>query len=230
MLREHLSAFALLPSGPVEVIIAWRGAASRNWVSWWKPTGDSMGPVLGEPLAGRPYYPNDDRIVVLEHHWLPDASAGREIGVRFWWRSVGAPDVGAPVASLSTPNATPQPPKPDRATVIDGALEVACKLGADEHPVSISELFQAYSMAFPERAGQTFDSFAASLNFHCVNMQSRFPKPQEPKRTAGWMTRPLFKRVSRGAYQLLTQDELAWFRKALAEGDEMVFRAEYTLP
>lgn len=32
-----------LPAGPVEIVLAWRCSPKRNWVSLWKPTGDSMG-------------------------------------------------------------------------------------------------------------------------------------------------------------------------------------------
>lgn len=221
-LREHLSQFAPLGPGPVQALLAWRAKPERNWVSFWKPTGDSMGPLLGEPFPDRPYYPNDDRIVSLEHHWLPHLQAGRSITVWLWWRSLGA-------SELTTRAALPPVPR-KRETVIDGLLEVACELGADEQPVALGDLFAAYVAAFPERAGQKEDSFSATLSYHCVNMRSRFPRPKEPTALAAWMSRPLFKGVRRGWYQLLSEADLAWFRRALAEGDERVFLPEYDLP
>jgi hypothetical protein len=51
----------ILPSGPVQVHMAWQGSATRNWVGLWKPTGDAMGPVLGAPDPTRPFHVNDDR-------------------------------------------------------------------------------------------------------------------------------------------------------------------------
>ena len=80
---------ALLPSGPVDVQIAWRGgqSAERNWVDWWKPTGDAMGPVLGEPPGGNPFNPSDDRIVSLGLHLQPDSARTPNVAVGLWWRS-----------------------------------------------------------------------------------------------------------------------------------------------
>jgi hypothetical protein len=75
-----------LPPGPVEVILAWRCSPGRNWVSFWKPTGDTMGPILGEPLPTKPFYPNDDRIVRLALHRNPDADTGNALDVAMWWR------------------------------------------------------------------------------------------------------------------------------------------------
>ena len=66
------------------------------------------------------------------------------------------------------------------------------------------------------------------MNYHVINMRSRFPKPQEPGARASWLTRPLFKRVAPGQYMLLTEAELAWFRNAVARGEPLVFRDEYT--
>lgn len=78
----------VLPPGPVDVQIAWRGgkSAERNWVEWWKPTGDAMGPVLGEPVGGNPFNPSDDHIVSLGLH-LQSAPAGTtDVAVGLWWR------------------------------------------------------------------------------------------------------------------------------------------------
>ena len=84
-IRRSLISAALTPmrDGPVAVQLAWRGAARRNWTWLWKPTGDAMGPVLGET---RPYNPLDDRIVELHLHWGPDDSLGHSVQVGMWWR------------------------------------------------------------------------------------------------------------------------------------------------
>jgi hypothetical protein len=85
-LRENLLATqpTVLPPGPVEVELAWRCASSRNWTSLWKPTGDAMGPVLGEPDSRNPYNPNDDRIVSLKLHRNIDETIWHDVDVAKW--------------------------------------------------------------------------------------------------------------------------------------------------
>jgi hypothetical protein len=51
----------------------------------WKPTGDAMGPVLGEY---RPFSPHDDRIVALSLHLNTDASIGHNVDIGMWWLHV----------------------------------------------------------------------------------------------------------------------------------------------
>jgi hypothetical protein len=74
-----------LPPGPVEVHLAWRCSPARNWVWLWKPTGDAMGPVLGEPDVHNPFNPNDDRIVDLGLHLNSDPRIGHDVDVAMWW-------------------------------------------------------------------------------------------------------------------------------------------------
>lgn len=52
----------------------------------WKPTGDAMGPVLGEPDPRNPYNVADDRIVDLTLHRQIDKSIGHDIHVGLGWR------------------------------------------------------------------------------------------------------------------------------------------------
>jgi hypothetical protein len=75
-----------LPPGPVAVMMAWRSAASRNWAEVWKPTGDAMGPVLGEPDPRNHFNPADDRIVQLHMHRIIDNAMMHDIDVGLWWR------------------------------------------------------------------------------------------------------------------------------------------------
>jgi hypothetical protein len=75
----------LLPEGPVEMHVAWR-AGTRSWVPLWKPTGDALGPILGEPLPGRPFHPADDRIVWLCLHWNTEEELQSEVEVGVWYR------------------------------------------------------------------------------------------------------------------------------------------------
>ena len=83
-----------LPPGLVEVHLAWRSSSGRNWVALWKPTGDAMGPVLGEPDAGNPFNPSDDRIVELHLHRNLDDAMGHDVDVGMWWRSSLQTNVG----------------------------------------------------------------------------------------------------------------------------------------
>jgi hypothetical protein len=66
----------VLPPGSVAVQLAWRCSQRRSWMQLWKPTGDAMGPVLGEPDPRNPFNPADDRIGFLQLH--------RNVGM--WWR------------------------------------------------------------------------------------------------------------------------------------------------
>ena len=75
-----------MPSGPVAVHLAWRCARQRNWAMLWKPTGDAMGPVLGEPSPQKPFNPSDDRIVSLGLHLNVDDAMGYDVDVAMWWR------------------------------------------------------------------------------------------------------------------------------------------------
>ncbi|MEO6398080.1 MAG: hypothetical protein ABIP13_06395 [Tepidiformaceae bacterium] len=73
--------------GPVAVGLAWRCAPAKNWVALWKPTGDAMGPVLGEPDPHNCFNVADDRIVELLLHRDVDSSMGQDIDVGMAWRS-----------------------------------------------------------------------------------------------------------------------------------------------
>lgn len=86
-MRESLrqSVRAPLAPGPVRVQLAWRLPSSRNWVSLWKPTGDAMGPVLGEPrFPQHEFHPEDDRIAELTLHRVVDEGLD-SIDVGMWW-------------------------------------------------------------------------------------------------------------------------------------------------
>lgn len=78
----------LLPDGAVEVEVGWRCEAktASKWSNWWKPTGDTMGPVLGEPYADQPFNPADGRIVSLALHLITDPPLSKAVDVGMWWR------------------------------------------------------------------------------------------------------------------------------------------------
>jgi hypothetical protein len=87
-LRDELAHMSPqpLPVGPVEAHLAWHCSALRNWVNLWKPTGDAMGPVLGEQ-SREGFHPYDDRIVCLGLHLNLDPTVGYDLDVGMWWRS-----------------------------------------------------------------------------------------------------------------------------------------------
>jgi hypothetical protein len=90
-LEEHVEPLA---AGPAEVHLAWKCSTRRNWAGLWKPTGDSMGPVLGDSLPGRYFHPNDDRIVSLWMHRTTDNTLGHNVDVGMWWRPAGDSSIG----------------------------------------------------------------------------------------------------------------------------------------
>lgn len=88
-IRDALQTKQIQPlkSRAVELQLIWKCSSHRNWSSLWKPTIDSMGPVLGEPNPHRPFHPNDDRIVSLALHLNTDDSIGWSVQIGMMWRS-----------------------------------------------------------------------------------------------------------------------------------------------
>jgi hypothetical protein len=74
------------PEDALELQISFRVARRRNWASLWKPAIDSLGSILGNDPAGRPFHPRDDRIVLLGVHRTIDDSMGNRVGLGVWWR------------------------------------------------------------------------------------------------------------------------------------------------
>src|SRR5215213_4497074 len=71
--------------GPIEVDLEFRLSPARNWSSLWKPSIDSLGPLLGYRDPRRPFAPQDDRIMRLGLHRALDASVGWDIVISAWW-------------------------------------------------------------------------------------------------------------------------------------------------
>lgn len=70
-----------LPAGPVRLELAFVVGPHRNWLNLWKPTIDSLGPLLGRTYPERDWHPLDGRITELGLHLTVDADAGNSVVV-----------------------------------------------------------------------------------------------------------------------------------------------------
>lgn len=123
---------------------------------------------------------------------------------------------------------TPLEPRAGKRNLIDLIVAVAHGIGADHHPIALGELHAAYLRAYPGVGkGASRASFDATVNYHCVNMRSRFPDASNPRKPAYWLTQPVFKRVARARYMLLSADEVAAFRRLVAADDPAIYAEEY---
>jgi len=114
--------------------------------------------------------------------------------------------------------------------IIDLSIAAAHEIGADQHSVSLADLHAAYLRANPGIGkGTTQDGFGATINYHTINMRSRFPDRNDKQKPASWLSRPVFKRVAYGQYMLLSPDELRLFHQRSEEGDLRIYQDEYDL-
>ncbi|WP_197514378.1 hypothetical protein [Mycobacterium sp. E342] len=70
-----------LPAGPVRLELSFTVGARRNWLNLWKPTIDSLDPILGRTYPDHAWHPRDGRITELGMHVCVDPAAGNEIVV-----------------------------------------------------------------------------------------------------------------------------------------------------
>jgi hypothetical protein len=72
--RDQLARALPLPEGPVALDLAFEVGPGRDWMDLWKPTIDSLDPLLGATTPGRAWHPRDGRIVELglHCHVVPD--------------------------------------------------------------------------------------------------------------------------------------------------------------
>jgi len=115
-----------------------------------------------------------------------------------------------------------------RRNMIDLIVDSAGQIGAARQPVSLTDLYTAYRQAYPDIGkGITRGSFDATVNFYCINMRSRFPNKNVPRKHASWLSQPVFKRVARARYMLLSPDEVARFRYAIAHDNPLIYQDEF---
>ncbi len=120
------------------------------------------------------------------------------------------------------------PPSNAKRTLIDLITKVAYEIGADQHPVSLADLHTAYLRAYPGIGkGVTRGSFDATINYHCINMRSRFPNSRDKQKPAYWLSHPVFKRVAHARYMLLSPDEVALFHQRVEAGHPLIYADEY---
>lgn len=114
--------------------------------------------------------------------------------------------------------------------VINLSIDAARAIGADQHPISLADLHTAYLLANPGIGkGTTRNSFDATINYHTINMRSRFPDPRHKQMPAPWLSQPVFKRVVRARYMLLSPDEVALFHRLVEKGDPRIYEDEYDI-
>ncbi len=132
------------------------------------------------------------------------------------------------LASAATGSHMPTDTQGVNRNLIDLIVEAATRIGADRQAVSLTELYNAYRNAYPGVGkGSTRGSFDATVNYHCINMRSRFPDANNRRKAAYWLSRPAFKRVARGRYMLLSDDEMSGFQRSVAEDHPLVYADDY---
>lgn len=114
---------------------------------------------------------------------------------------------------------------------IDLLVEVSKILGADIKGIELSRIIKQAMKMDSEHRFNSEDGMAATLNYHTINMRSRFIKPQIKDRniSADWKTEPYFYRIEKGIYGLLSEEEKDLFKKAIEKEIELVYRDEFTL-
>jgi hypothetical protein len=76
------------PAGPVSVQVRLSLSRRRNWTALWRPTLDSLGPILGVRDPATPYLADDARVIALGLHRRFDDALGDRVGVEIWWQAV----------------------------------------------------------------------------------------------------------------------------------------------
>jgi Cdc6-like AAA superfamily ATPase len=110
--------------------------------------------------------------------------------------------------------------------LIDLLVKAAKELNAENQPVRLSAIEKRASDLDIDNHFKR-SSYSATLNFHTVNMQSRFSDPKNPKKKVLWITEPYFTRTDPGMYKLLNKNELEIFNKAINSDTDLVYRSSY---
>ncbi|HWZ20525.1 MAG TPA: toll/interleukin-1 receptor domain-containing protein [Ktedonobacteraceae bacterium] len=139
------------------------------------------------------------------------------------------PDLGSTIEQVITSVPAPNIEK-SNLNVIDLSIEAALEIGADKRQISLAELHTAYLRANPGiKKATNRDSFEATINYHTINMRSRFVNPNDKRKHAPWLSRPVFKRVAYARYMLLSSEEVILFHQLVEENDSRIYLDEYNL-
>jgi len=77
-----------LAPGPMRLCIGLGVSSRRNWSARWKPAIDAQGPVLGTQDPGKPFRPDDDRIVDLSLHRTVHDALHDDVDIEAWYSPV----------------------------------------------------------------------------------------------------------------------------------------------
>ena len=78
-IHDQLEGVDVLPAGPIALELSFVVGPRRSWPNLWKPTIDALGRLVGSPTSGRPWHPQDGRIVELGLHRHMDPDIGNDV-------------------------------------------------------------------------------------------------------------------------------------------------------
>jgi hypothetical protein len=78
-IHTAIAGAAELPAGPVRLELSFVVGPRRNWLNLWKPTIDSLDPLLGRTSPDRDWHPLDGRINELGMHVTVDPTVGDDV-------------------------------------------------------------------------------------------------------------------------------------------------------
>lgn len=80
-IHDQLAGEPELSDGPVALQLSFVVGPRRNWLNLWKPTIDSLGPLLGCSNPRTLWHPQDGRIVELGMHCRVDPTLGNDVHI-----------------------------------------------------------------------------------------------------------------------------------------------------
>ncbi len=80
-IRVAIASATELPAGPVRLELAFVVGPGRKWWHLWKPTIDSLDPLLGRDPSDRDWHLLDGRITELGMHLTVDPTLRHEVTV-----------------------------------------------------------------------------------------------------------------------------------------------------
>ena len=114
--------------------------------------------------------------------------------------------------------------------LIDLIVEAAISLNAEYQAVQLCNI-RKKAINLDKESRYKESSYGAELNYHTINMKSRFfnEKEKEPGVSARWKNEPYFYRVEPRFYKLLSEEDKRVFYLALNNDLDIVYKDEYPL-